>query len=404
MEEKRSTLVCHANIKLWQSVILIILILSILRGIRFPNMWSYTHFLFNYEFGFVKRGLIGELIRQTGIPYLRSYEAFNLFSLFVLAINIVLLSLALKKLVEKTNAMFVGFALVFVSSLAVGFISHLVGYFDQVGLLIVLITLRMERFYHKVLFLVPAMTFVLLAHEAVFVIVSPILFMSLLLSIEPNSGVKKGVTLGVIAALSFLLLLFVSFSTLERSEVHEMHKTLQAQNEHPLRSGAFAVLHRKPEDNREIMQKIWSDMSRLGALANSLLVTIPVFSLFICFTVVYLKSAQKSLAIQALAVLASLSPLVLHGFGWDMNRWNTLTIVTSFFMLYMACSLRPTAVAMNRRSYFYPLFALLVFLNGASSVRLFDGYYVKSLPFIEHQDYVTDLISGKAVFPHVPQR
>jgi hypothetical protein len=59
---------------------MVVLLFSILRGIRFPNIWSYSHFLFNYDFGFTKRSLVGALIGLLGHPYLITYDFFFRFA------------------------------------------------------------------------------------------------------------------------------------------------------------------------------------------------------------------------------------------------------------------------------------------------------------------------------------
>lgn len=140
------------DIKPWYFVIFAILFLSILRGIRVPNIWSYSHFLFNYDLGFIKRGLIGEIISQFNNPYLLSYEFFFIFSIAILFIVIVLISLLLKDLINSHNPIFIGCSVVFSSSLAVVFLSHSVGYFDHIGLLVALITLKINGFYKKIFF------------------------------------------------------------------------------------------------------------------------------------------------------------------------------------------------------------------------------------------------------------
>lgn len=35
---------------LWFFLASVMVCISVLRGTRYPNIWSYTHFLFNYEF------------------------------------------------------------------------------------------------------------------------------------------------------------------------------------------------------------------------------------------------------------------------------------------------------------------------------------------------------------------
>ena len=41
--------------RLLLALVVILFLYSILRGIRFPNLWAATHFYFNYDPGFIKR-------------------------------------------------------------------------------------------------------------------------------------------------------------------------------------------------------------------------------------------------------------------------------------------------------------------------------------------------------------
>src|SRR6185295_890583 len=47
-------------------VVATLFVLSLLKGVRMPNLWSATHLTFNYSHGFIRRGLVGELIRIVG--------------------------------------------------------------------------------------------------------------------------------------------------------------------------------------------------------------------------------------------------------------------------------------------------------------------------------------------------
>src|SRR5688572_26778481 len=76
---------------------LVLLLHGVLRGIRTPNLWSATHFLFNYDFGFVRRGLAGALISLASLPYLYTYQFFFYSSLAVLGGNVLLLWVVARK-------------------------------------------------------------------------------------------------------------------------------------------------------------------------------------------------------------------------------------------------------------------------------------------------------------------
>ena len=64
-------------------VCIIILVMTILRGLRFPNIWSYSHMFFDYEFGFMRRGLIGAILSLIDKPMLYTYASHLYLSLII---------------------------------------------------------------------------------------------------------------------------------------------------------------------------------------------------------------------------------------------------------------------------------------------------------------------------------
>jgi len=396
----------HANFenRFWKFLIFGLFLYSILRGIRFPNMWSYSHFLFNYDFGFIKRGLIGEIIKQLNSPYLASYDSFLVFSFAIFCANIVLLFYFMNDSVNSQNPILICCSLIFASSLGVVFLSHTVGYSDQIGLLITLLTLKLSGFYKKSLFLFLAMPFALLIHEAIFITFFPVIFMALLLSIESEGQTKKILLLGAFSAILLIFVVFLSNHTLDETQAHEMYTGLQAERAYPLREDAFNTLHRTSKDNFQVIESKWSTKkTTFLELANSLLVTAPSFIVFIYFTNVILKEAKVKYYIRLLSILASLSPLLLHFWGWDLHRWNTLTVTTSFIIQYITNIKYKNQLAITS-DYIYALLAVVLFLNIGSTIPLLDGYIVKQYPFIEHQNYIIDLILRKETFPYIPSR
>ena len=315
---------------------LLLLLNSVLKGIRYPNNWSYTHFLFNYDYGFVKRGLLGEIVGLFDGSYLSSYEFFVGFSTAILAANVVLLAVLARDLVKSRNVLIIGPTLIFCSSLAVVFLSHAIGYFDQIDLLIVLVALRLSGFYRKALFLMLATPVAVLIHEATVVMFFPVAFMSLLLDVNGPQRMKQLLLLLIFSGMTITLMLVCSSSNLDRSESRRMYIEMQSDTDHLLRRHAFYVLHQDVGENYLMMRKYWSDESHVMRLRASFLATAPVSILLICGTVLVLVAAKARMYQILLAVLASTSPCLLHLFGFDMHRWNTLAITTSFLMFYVA--------------------------------------------------------------------
>ncbi len=388
----------------WLVVALAILLFSTLRGIRFPNLWSYSHFLFHYEFGFTKRGLIGEAVRQLENPYLTSYEFFLLFSATLLFLNILLLALLIRDLIRGGNPSLLGAALLFASSSAVVFLSHTIGYFDHLGLFMALVTLKLSGFYRKLIFVAITMPIALLIHEATLILFFPVIFMSLLLAMEGKGRRHQLIALGLFAALALALTTFISGQGLDRPEAHKMFTGLQQTTHNGLRGDAFAVLHRDPQENARLMKLRWSKPGKPQELALSLLVTLPLILLFNYLSTSALRAAKARMGIILLAAAASLSPLLLHPIAWDMHRWNTLAVTTSFLMLYIACRYRPETSSTDQPNRLLPLLVFILFVNGIASIPLFDGYHVRQFPFAGHIEYIQDVSNGKATFPHIPPR
>lgn len=400
MDKNRITFQIDYHPLVWYVVVVTILILSILRGIRFPNLWSYTHFLFNYEFGLVKRGFIGEIITNFNFPYLSSYNFFLIVSALIFLANMILLLLLIRDLLNSRNLVLIGCSIIFVSSLAVVFLSHSIGYFDHVGLLITLVAIRINGFFKKILFLFPSFTLALLVHEAIVVMFFPIIFMSLLFDVQANNFKKQLILLMLFSALIVVLTLFISNATIEKSESREMYRNLKTEMGHSLRRDAFNVLHRNGEDNLRFMKIMWSKEKPLLDHIKSLSVTLPVILTFIYLMVYMLIKSSTNIYLVILAILASLSPLLLHLFGWDMHRWNTLAITTSFVMLYVVylSTTKNNWLLTKLPNNIYPLVILVTFLNGISTIELFDGYSIKPFPFVEHYSSIIDLVAGKANF------
>ena len=383
----------------WRVVALAIFLISILRGIRFPNLWSYSHYLFNYEYGFVKRGLLGTLIAHLP-PFFSTYAAFTLFSIAIFIINMILLGLLLMALIDRGSPALTGAVLVFASSMAVVFLAHTIGYFDHIGLLITLLTLRIKTFGWKMLFAAPAMIIALFIHEAILVIFFPIILLSLLFSVEDEKRRKQLLHLGTLLLALILLAFFISNSAISAENAQTMRYEFQEQIGYRLPRNAFEVLSRSSEDNLAVMKALWSDKERFLSMAESILVTAP--SLLLIFYLIFSLATHslKNRWLLAFTLLAPLSPLLLHIMGWDLNRWNALAISMSFLALYLLSDSGFPAASIRLSPIVYPLILFLIFLNGASRIDLFDEYYVKQFPFPEHVEYLIHLLSGNPLSPH----
>lgn len=381
----------------------VILLMTVLRGIRFPNIWSYSHFLFDYEFGFMRRGFIGAVLGFFENNDLYSYDFFLLISSLIFCANLLLLAWSFKDLIHSKNMNLIAVVMIFASSSGIIFLAHNIGYADHIGLLITLITLRIKGFKEKLYFLSPALLIAMLVHEAIMVLFFPVIFMSLLFSLKTLTTATKN-HYWLLSAFSVLMLLsffLIGNSTIDTTQSETMFKQASAKTPLQLRADAFALLHETGTKTLNLMLQKWMNPARPLFLFISGCLIFPLVYFFQKTMLSMLKNEHKSIII--LSILAGLSPLLLHLVAWDTMRWNTLTLTTSYLMCYLVFQQYQTkSDELNIRPSL-PLLLLVLFINANTHVMLMDHRQVENFPYPRHISYIADVLTGKASFPAAPK-
>ena len=126
---------------------------SLLKGLRMPSSWSATHMTFNYSHGFIRRGLVGEVLRLVGGARPYSYNRLALVAVLLFVAVAVAMVLLVKRVLD-TDPEDIGLkaaVLAFAASPGIVMLAHAIGYLDYVGLLLVvgviLISARSKRRY-----------------------------------------------------------------------------------------------------------------------------------------------------------------------------------------------------------------------------------------------------------------
>ena len=263
-----------------------------------------------------------------------------------------------------------------------------------------LITIRITTFWGKFLFVAPAMAVALLVHEGIWTLFFPILFLSLLFSIEESRKKRQFAGLGLLSVASLVSALWLANSHLTRAQAQAIYESIQAKADVPLREDAFHVLHRSVEDNLSLMQNVWSNVSTYVELLNSLVVIFPVLLICIGLSVFILRQTKGHFV--PLVIPASLSPLVMNCVGWDLHRWSMMSTISGFLTLYVVWARHGCPPENSNR--IVPLLAFGIFLVSVSNTVLSDGHRTKDFPFVQHQRYLYDVIFGHGHFPHVPSQ
>lgn len=350
--------------------------LSLMKGLRDPNDWAYTHFLFNYDFGFVKRGFIGSLV-QLFPASAYSYDSFWLLSFSVMGIIVFLFVYIASRLSDLVDLNEVAIQSIFYSSFALTFVAHTAGYFDHLGLVLVLSTFLLRSWWWKISVVFIGSVACILIHEAFAILFLPSLVFHLLLGIDGSRDRRLTVLLIMIASLVFLTSV-MSDAVLDSEVTVRLYRELQAGTAGTsvkLRPDAFDTLWRTYEDNRDIMIGLWGRPEQLVEFIGGLVATLPSALLLTLLGIGEFRRTGLKLPIALAGAVCAWSPLALNIVAWDMHRFNGMLIVSAYlYFLFgrMLCGGKQAGCE-KRSPYFVLLVATLIGINLSTEVPLFDG-------------------------------
>lgn len=191
------------------------LFFSIAKTMRFPNKWSESHWMMDYRFGFVKRGLCGEIFGW----FFQKDES----SIFILSAAILILLyafiivIAVRETFRSEKSIYtVLFFVIFLLSQYIIFSAHLIGYLEHVVFLLtvpVIYLIRRKKFLLASLIAV----FSIFIHEISFFLMLPVSTFALLVFESPARAftfknifspvmIKKGLAFLGLPVLSLIFL------------------------------------------------------------------------------------------------------------------------------------------------------------------------------------------------------
>jgi len=171
------------------------MVLTLSRAWRWPNDFAEAHWLLDYRFGFVKRGLVGQILSST----LRAFRARPTAAIIKILAIIVLVALAMSLLwiawqlirsAWRPNAALLA-SLAFLSSPFIVMSAHLVGYLDGIVILLAVAAVAlMTRGRPRSAGVVQAMA--ILVHEDALLVGFPVLCLAWWVSTDrPGEGHRR---------------------------------------------------------------------------------------------------------------------------------------------------------------------------------------------------------------------
>ncbi|WP_283423672.1 hypothetical protein [Chryseobacterium profundimaris] len=114
------------------------LIFSVSKTIRIPNQWAQSHWLVDYKFGFIKRGLAGELF---GFLFEKNTFTITILSIAILSVlYFLIIKIALTTTWSNPKSFYrILFFVIFLLSQYIVFSAHLIGYLDHIVFLLTIL-------------------------------------------------------------------------------------------------------------------------------------------------------------------------------------------------------------------------------------------------------------------------
>lgn len=347
-------------------------VVALLKGLRRPGAWAISQLEITYIHGFLKRGLLGELLY---IAHLRSRRALIAFCLAEVAALVVLLALLTWQsgLLHRRGSPVLVAA--FAGSYAMTFLAHLAGYHDLALYALVVAVVLVRNLRLRFLLAFPLCLFAPLIHENFLLTALPVLLFSFLAEGNEHSYryVVALLTLSGLLTLGLATHAPLSPSALDSFVRETVARTPFAFDPHSL--GILGLsLRQNVELNADVIRHQW------GWWADSAVAVLVLGPL----VVLLLHRAWRiapSRALRAALLCASIAPLLLNSIGWDNVRWATLCALSSFgnlALLSRAAGPRPRMAATSAERHA----AILVMgLGLASGHGLMDSARINPYPF-----------------------
>ncbi|HKB11152.1 MAG TPA: hypothetical protein VKD69_10870 [Vicinamibacterales bacterium] len=354
------------------------LVVTCLRSARLPNNFATEHWLIDYRFGFVKRGLIGSVVAvATALGGTRPSEALiDALSIVLFIVFCGAILWAGLRIVRRSgwSPGATAVVLAFLSSPFVVMSAHLIGYYDDIVVILTLTSLWL-LFKRRPWAAAAVLSISVLVHENALLIGLPVFAWACWhvaddARPEAATGSRWRRLLPAILPLAVFALLTVRLSTAP----HRLERDLTAYlSTYPFVAGTIAdvrvphwititfndsyLLHRGHVQERLLSQPM---------------IALVLPTLLALLGALFEARATAAVSIEsAIALVICLVPESMHVMAWDTSRIWTYPIVSAFLLVWVDAELRPSKSATSQLVVLISLVALV--LNAIGVTPLMDG-------------------------------
>lgn len=327
---------------------------SLLRTVRAPNDWAEAHWLLDYRFGFVKRGLPGQLLTWStdliGVPVTEALVA-GIGHALLAVFAAVMLAMALR-IVRATGWRTgpVAAMVVLLTSPFAVLAGHLVGYFDHAFFVLGVLSLWLVR-RGAVWAGAVVQAVALLVHESCVLLVYPAFVLACALRPAP----RPWLPLALPAATALLMAVVLSTPPAGFEAGFTAH----------LRAAGFVVGGMAENTPKMLAFSLWTMwtlvshflVDHFGRHAFAFALVAPTVLVLGLLARPLLPPGRRAVVLLVAAV--ALAPLPMHAVAWDIERIWTYPIFTTFAAVWVLVGAGPETTAARPRLLPWALVALV---------------------------------------------
>jgi hypothetical protein len=364
------------------------------KGIRMPNLWAMTHYLFTYQTGFMKRALWGDMLRRLFGAWTASYFCLAGIGLAIAAASLVLLWRACRRLPSTIDT--TPFRLVCAASPALAYLAHIVGYLEHVAYLAVMIAFALRRRWRvQLAWLLVSAAALPLVHEASVLWVGCVTGLAAITApAPPRVRLVALLTLAVVWTASTASVLGLGGVSGQRIEALRAERASFAR--FPVRRDALDTLKTTLDEARASMVIAWPETVRQVEAAYSISVFAPAWLLLGAIAMRRARSLEGGAAVRVAAVAltfgAATAPLLLHAVAMDQHRWNALATFNSGLAALILIDASPPGGEASPSGRDVVLALIVAIWSIASHGRFFDYYQPAHPPFSSQIDFVWEAL------------
>jgi hypothetical protein len=380
------------ELRFWKRTCAAFAALAVLKTVHAPNGWAYAQSLLTYGSGATRRALFGTVLAML---HVHTYLQFSTVSAWILVGLFAATVLLARQAGVFRNASAVRLAAVFALSYSLSYSVDLVGYLDNVLLLLTVLTLLLRN--RPGLYLAAAM---LTAAAGVLIHENSIFFVVPLLAAAPiarmiSTSNEKGRRLAITTSAAVVLAAAIPLAWLllrpapSFAQAAELGARIQATTSTPLRMDFFYIQAATAPRLMRLMLNYYRNPDYWIAQLQAAIAFLPAAFLFLYYS---LRTLPNRWWPRWLCVAASLSPLAMHLLGWDLYRWDALAVWTSFLVFVLLTPNMPTLRLSSRAK--QAALALMV-LNAAAGPGLIDANPIHAFPDVHQVPVLVRLLTGR---------